>query len=215
MTQRTVLVDVDGTLIKGPSSESRLIRWLAARGELGLRQWLAALFFFLRYALRFGRHTAARNKAYLAGKPVALLQQLGVQFVQQELLQHLHPPMVQRLQAHIRQGDRVLLLTGTPVFVAQPLAEHLAVKEIIAMQPASANGRYLARPALVHPLGNDKPALTRQYGIDLAGCVAYADSVHDVALLQQVATPVAVMPDKSLAAVAKRLGWEVLGRLPA
>jgi phosphoserine phosphatase len=46
--------------------------------------------------------------------------------------------------------------------------------------------------------------------VDWSGSVAYADSYSDLPILHLVGHPVAVCPDKDLAAVLPELGWRVM-----
>ena len=49
----------------------------------------------------------------------------------------------------------------------------------------------------------------RQHGLDLAECVAYADSTSDLPMLEAAGYPVAVNPETKLAALARKRGWLV------
>ena len=48
-----------------------------------------------------------------------------------------------------------------------------------------------------------------QHGLDLAECVAYADSTSDLPMLEAAGYPVAVNPETKLAAIARKRGWHV------
>lgn len=207
-----VLMDVDGTLLPNPSSETRFILYLASRGKLGPVQLTAALAFYVAYGRRYGRHVGRKNKAYLHRLSRAKVAALAQRFVAQRLLPRVRPALLERVRAHQRAGDRVALLTGAPDFLAAPLAEGLGVSLWCATQCSGNDRRYGWGPPIQHPLGTDKLAaaerLCRQTGVALADAVAYADSIHDLELLQRVAQPVAVHPDRALARVARQRGWE-------
>jgi len=47
-------------------------------------------------------------------------------------------------------------------------------------------------------------------GVDLSSSTFYTDSYSDRALMERVGHPVAVNPDRRLAALAHRRGWEVV-----
>jgi len=44
----------------------------------------------------------------------------------------------------------------------------------------------------------------------LSGSYFYSDSINDLPLLQKVANPVAVDPDKNLRQVAEEKGWDTI-----
>ena len=52
--------------------------------------------------------------------------------------------------------------------------------------------------------------LAREYELDLEQSWAYSDSSSDLPMLKMVGSPVAVNPDRELAAVARELDWPVL-----
>ncbi len=213
-------VDVDGTLLEGRrSSEAGFMLWLARRGCLGPRQGAAALWFLLRQLPRYGRHVGKKDKAYLAGLEVGRVRRLAQAYAAQALFPRLRPSLLARLEAHRAAGTAVLLLTGTPDFLAEPLARRVGAAGWIATRCAIREGRFLAAPPRQHPFGAEKRRLAeawcRQRGLPLAQCAAYGDSGHDLPLLEAVAWPVAVAPDRRLAAEAARRGWPVLDGAPA
>lgn len=209
-----VLMDVDGTLLPNPSSESRFIAFLLRRGELGPGQIAAAAAFHLRYGFRFRRHVGRKNKAYLHGLGLARVAELGRRFVAQHLLAQLRVEVVERLRAHQRAGDQVALLTGSPDFIAAPLARALEVTHWCGTRCAMRGAHFDWHPPTRHPLGADKLQAAQQLCAQahgtLAAAVAYADSVHDLALLERVGHAVAVHPDRRLRRIARQRGWECL-----
>jgi HAD superfamily hydrolase (TIGR01490 family) len=214
---RLILVDLDGTLLDHPSSERRFIRHLARRGMLGPRQWLAAGGFFLRWTARFGRAVARKNKAYLAGLEQGRVAMAADAFVTGVILPRLQPALLDRLRRHAAAGDRLVLLTGAPDFIAAPVARRIGAR-CCATVCRGRDGRYTASPPLRHPLGAEKLALARELaqdaGVELHRCVAYADSGDDIPLLRAVGRAVAVNPDRRLARAAARRGWEVVRLAP-
>lgn len=209
-----VFVDVDGTLIKGPSCEARFAAYLLRRGRLGTRQLAQAALFVPRFAPSFGRHVLKKNKAYLAGLEVEAIAASAEAFVRQELEPLLRPELVRRLEAHRGAGEVIVLLTGAPDFIARPLAELVGAELWRATKCERANGVYSAEPPAEHPFGAAKLAFAeevcRQAGSRLSECAAYADSAYDLPLLERVGRPVAAHPDRALKRAARRAGWEVL-----
>jgi HAD superfamily hydrolase (TIGR01490 family) len=209
-----VLVDVDGTLVPPPSGEARFIAWLIWQRMLGARQLAAAAWFQVRWMPRFGLFTHRRNKAYLSGLSPEAVESVAASFVAERIAPHLRPNMRMRLQAHHALGDQVALLTGTPEFIARPLARRLGINLWVATLPSKRNGRFTAALPHRHPYAAEKiacaEALCADLGVRLAEAVAYADSGSDVALLERVGRPVAVHPDTPLRAAARTRGWEII-----
>ncbi len=209
-----VLMDLDGTLLPAPSSEARFITYLALRAKLGPVQIVSALGFYAVYWRRFGHHVGRKNKAYLTNLRRRQIELLAARFVQQKLLPRLRPAVLGRLRSHQRAGDKVVLLTGAPDFLAAPLAAALGVQRWYATECAYRGERFHWRPPLRHPLAAEKLKaaqwICRQEHIDLRDCTAYADSIHDLPLLERVARAVVVHPDRALANIAVDRGWERL-----
>jgi HAD superfamily hydrolase (TIGR01490 family) len=208
-----VFVDIDGTLIAG-RSEVRFIRHLTVTGRLGPRALSSALLFTLTQARRYRRHVWKKNKAYLVGLSTAEIRDLARAFVRREIEPRLRRQLSRRIEEHRAAGDRVLLLSGTPDFIAAPLAELVGAEGCIASRCAERDGRFTADAPLEHPFAADKLRLAqeaaRRFGCSLADCAAYGDSIHDRDLLQAVGRPVAVYPDRRLARWAAAHGGEIL-----
>lgn len=211
---RLVLFDIDGTLVPGASSEARFARYLWDQGALGVRQLLAFAWFCLRYFPRYGRHVMQKNKAYLSGHSKAEIAVFARDFVATRLRPALYAPALERLRAHQAAGDCIALLSGTPQFIADALAESLGVAHSQAALCAARGSLYIGAPPTRHPYGPTKVdaalALARETGLALDTAVAFGDSITDAHLFHTVGEVVAVQPDKHLSKAADGAGWEVL-----
>jgi phosphoserine phosphatase len=210
------IIDVDGTLLTGRrSSEALFIRYLLRHGVLGPRQIAAATWFLARHGPRYGRHAFRKNKAYLAGLALADIAAIAENFTREELEPILDRALLRRMEDHRATGTRIMLLTGTPDFIAVPLARLVGADGWRGARYALDNGVFLAAPPVQHPLGRDKiraaEALCGEAGCSLAEATTYADSIHDLPLMLSVRRAVAVRPDHLLMAEAKGRGWEVMG----
>lgn len=211
---RLVLFDIDGTLVPGASSEARFARYLWDRGALGVRQLFAFAWFGLRYFPRYGRHVMQKNKAYLSGHSKAEIAAYARDFVARRLRPALYEPALERLRDHQAAGDRIALLSGTPQFIADALAEALGVAHAHAALCATRGAVYIGAPPTRHPYGPTKvdaaEALARETALSLETAVAFGDSITDAHLFRVVEEAVAVQPDKHLSKAADGAGWEVL-----
>jgi HAD superfamily phosphoserine phosphatase-like hydrolase len=210
------LVDVDGTVLEGPSSERLFVSYLLRTRQLGPRQLAAAMAFYALWWPWYGRQVSKKNKAYLAGLPVSEVEKTAAEFVQRHLMSRLRPSMLARIASHRQAKQPVAFLTGTPDFIARPLAAELGVVELSATRCAQSNEVFMGCPPTVHPFGEEKlpaaRALCAALGVHLEECVAYADSFFDLPLLERVGLPVAVQPDRRLRLQAVRRNWEILDR---
>lgn len=214
MSERLAIFDIDGTLVPGDSSEIRFVRYLWRERLLGPRQLLAFAWFCVRYSLRFGKHVMQKNKAWLSGMNEAEVRSFAERFTRDTLIPVLYKPVVRRLEAHQAAGDTVVLLSGTPQFLAEALARELGVEAAYGALCCSKDEIYAAAPPERHPYGRTKldgaQALAEATGLRLSEAIAYGDSVHDAHLFHVVAEAVVVQPDDDLHSVATGQGWEIL-----
>ena len=114
-------------------------------------------------------------------------------------------------QRHLDAGQRVWLVTATPVELANILARRLGLTGALGTVAESVDGVYTGRlvGGLLH--GEAKAAairaLAEREGLDLARSSAYSDSANDLPMLSLVGHPIAVNPDAELRAVATERGW--------
>lgn len=211
---RLILFDIDGTLVPGRGSEPRFAAYLWRRGRLGLRQLGGYGYCLLRYLPRYRGHILQKNKAYLAGLAAADVRGWAEDFVAADLRPTLYAPAVARLRRHVETGDHVVLLSGTPDFIAAPLARALGAQGSCGALCATADGVFLARPPVRHPYGPDKVTAARgiaaETGLSLDEAIAYGDSINDAPLFRAVGRSVVVMPDRRLRAAARGENWELM-----
>ncbi len=114
-----------------------------------------------------------------------------------------------------------MFVSGGVDVVLKPLAETLGA-ELLAQRLEAINDRLTGahlgyatfeQPgAAVSQAARKAAALSRyaaETGIDLATSIAYGDSVNDVAMLEMVGTAIVVRPNRRLARIAGRRGWNI------
>lgn len=137
---------------------------------------------------------------------------------QQFMLEKIQPIMLdkanEKLAWHKAQGDFILIITATNRFVTEPIAEHLGVHELIAIEPEMVDGRYTGQVAGIPSFKEGKVIRLRKWledkDFDLAETYFYSDSHNDLPLLRLVGKPIAVDPDETLKAEAEQNSWPVI-----
>jgi HAD superfamily hydrolase (TIGR01490 family) len=210
--------DVDNTLMRG-ASIYHFARGLAARGMFGPRDLARLAWGQLAFRMRGTENAdhidAAREAAlaFVAGHRVADIVNLGEEIYDDTMADRIWEGTRELTQRHLQAGQRVWLVTATPVELANILARRLGLTGALGTVSESADGVYTGRlvGGLLH--GDVKAAavraLARREGLDLARCSAYSDSFNDMPLLQLVGHPNAVNPDAELLAEARRHNWPV------
>jgi HAD superfamily hydrolase (TIGR01490 family) len=210
--------DVDNTLMRG-ASIYHFARGLAARKMFGPRDlarmtW-GQLYFRFRGAENSDHIDAARQAAlaFVAGHSVADIVRLGEEIYDDTMADRIWEGARELTQRHLNVGQRVWLVTATPVELASILARRLGLTGALGTVAETVDGVYTGRlvGGLLH--GDAKAAAVRalaaREGLDLARCAAYSDSVNDLPMLTLVGHPNAVNPDAALRAEARSRGWPV------
>ena len=207
------LFDVDNTLLPGEASEIRFFRFLWRRGLVGWSELTRSAAWLVGHMPPFSLHSLRERKVYLTGKRPADIESYAREFCQAEMIGKVSVQGRAKLDGHRQAGHQVILVTGAPDFLIEPLAKFLGVAMVFAAKPEKRNSVYTG--ALIPPLpyGHGKRELilahAREMNLDLAGSYAYGDSPGDHDLLELVGHPLVVNPIRGMARTAQRLGWPV------
>lgn len=148
---------------------------------------------------------------WYAGAPVDQLRKDAQEMFDTLFLSRAFPEGLRRVREHRDAGHRTLLITGTLDIVVEPLRP--LFDDIVCARMTEENGRFTGELAEAPPVGEARALMIKDYAernsLDLAECVAYADSTSDLPMLEVVGHPVAVNPETRLAAIARRRGWPV------
>src|SRR5499427_647801 len=194
-------------------------RGLAPRKMFGPRDLakmaIGQLMFRMRGAEDADRIDAAQQAAlaFVAGHKVADITSLGEEIYDDSMADRIWEGARELTQRHLNEGQRVWLVTATPVELASILSRRLGLTGALGTVAETRDGVYTGRlvGGLLH--GEAKAAavraLARREGLDLARCSAYSDSLNDMPMLTLVGHPNAVNPDLGLRAEARSRGWPV------
>lgn len=117
------------------------------------------------------------------------------------------------VDAHKKNGDRVVVVTATNSFVTRPIAEIYGINELLATEPEIIAGEFTGKVSgepcfqvgKVHKL----KAWCKENNESLEGAYFYSDSHNDLPLLELVDNPVAVNADEILTKVAIKNKWAI------
>jgi HAD superfamily hydrolase (TIGR01490 family) len=123
--------------------------------------------------------------------------------------------VMNRARSHVRQGDLVVLLTGSFREIVEPLAARIGTALMITAPLCVRSGRYTGELDGPPTIGAGKAvalaAFLDERGIDPASTFGYGDDVSDVPFLERIANPVAIVTGGvGEPAFATERGWEVL-----
>jgi HAD superfamily hydrolase (TIGR01490 family) len=210
--------DVDNTLMRG-ASLYHFGRGLAARKMFGPRDLARMAWGQMSFRLRGTESSehidAARQSAlaFVAGHRVADIVALSEEIYDETMADRIWAGTRALTQRHLDAGQRVWLVTATPVELASIIARRLGLTGALGTVAETEDGVYTGRlvGGLMH--GEAKAAairsLAEREGLDLARCAAYSDSANDMPMLLLVGHPSVVNPDSELRAEARHRGWPV------
>ncbi len=210
--------DVDNTLMRG-ASIYYFARGLAARKLFGPRDLIrltwGQLAFRVRGAENSGHIDAARQAAlaFVAGHRVADIVALGEEIYDDTMADRVWEGSRELTRRHLAAGQRVWLVTATPVELANILARRLGLTGALGTVAESVQGVYTGRlvGGLLHGEAKAEAvrALAEREGLDLSRCTAYSDSANDLPMLALVGYPNVVNPDAELREAARLHSWPV------
>jgi HAD superfamily hydrolase (TIGR01490 family) len=209
--------DVDNTVVRG-ASIFHLARGLYRRKFFTLRDiarmgWQQARFRALGESMEHIQQIRESALSFVAGHSVAELTAIGEEVYDEVIADKIWPGTHALAQLHLDAGQRVWLVTATPVEVADVIARRLGLSGALGTVAESVDGVYTGR-LVGEPLhGAAKAdailALAVREGLDLSRCAAYSDSANDIPMLSLVGEPCAINPDAALRAHAKVHGWRI------
>ncbi|MDQ1287470.1 MAG: hypothetical protein QG622_1035 [Actinomycetota bacterium] len=209
--------DVDNTIMRG-ASIFQLARGLYRREFFTLRDitgwgWKQLYFRLLGENLAHLEAVRTRALTFVEGHSVNELRAVGEEVFDELIADKIWPGTLALAMTHIEAGQRVWLVTATPVEVAEVIASRLGLTGALGTVAEHVDGIYTGRLAGQPMHGQAKTealrALAASEHLDLARCSAYSDSANDIPMLSLVGNPCAINPDKRLRAHAREHGWRV------
>ena len=118
---------------------------------------------------------------------------------------------------HRSQGDQLLIITATNSFITKPIAALFGIEELIGTDLEEINNQFTGKIKGVASFQEGKVTRLNQWLDDKHLTLAqfdktffYSDSKNDLPLLKIVSHPVAVNPDVTLNAEAKKNNWPIM-----
>lgn len=217
-SQSAAFFDVDNTVIRGASiyafARGLVKNDIVSKREMAGFAWKQAKF-VLAGTEDMDDIAKIQDSALsiVKGRRVSEMTELAEDVFDDYMADRLWPGTLALAQEHLDRGQRVWLVSATPIEVAQVIANKLGLSGAIATRSEIEDGRYTGRllGAPVH--GKAKEAAVRELalaeGLDLGACSAYSDSANDIPMLSLVGDPHAINPDRKLRAYAKENDWPV------
>jgi HAD superfamily hydrolase (TIGR01490 family) len=209
--------DVDNTIMRG-ASIFQLARGLYQRKFFTLRDlagwgWQQFQFQLLGENLEHVEAIQEQALSFVKGHSVAELRAIGEEIFDEFIADKIWPGTYALAMTHMEAGQRVWLVTATPVEVAEVISTRLGLTGALGTVAEHVDGVYTGRLVGQPMHGQAKAeaiwALAVREGLDLQRCSAYSDSANDIPLLELVGNPCAINPDTVLRGHARAKGWRI------
>jgi len=209
--------DVDNTIMRG-ASIFQLARGLYRRKFFTVRDiagwaWQQFQFTLLGENLEHVQEIQEQALGFVKGHSVAELRAVGEEVFDELIADKIWPGTHALALMHVEAGQRVWLVTATPIEVAEVIAARLGLTGALGTVAEHVDGVYTGRLVGQPMHGAAKSeavrALADREGLDLQRCSAYSDSANDIPLLSLVGNPCAINPDGTLRAHARQNGWRI------
>lgn len=210
--------DVDNTMMMG-ASIFHFARGLAARKYFTTTDLLK----FCMHQVKFRVSGAESHEgmtrvrelalAFVAGRRVDEIISHGEDIYDELMADRIWTGTRILAQRHLDAGQRVWLVTATPVELASIIAKRLgltgALGTVAEVQDGYYTGRLVGEPLHGPAKAEAMIALAAREGLDLGRCTAYSDSSNDIPMLSTVGTAVAINPDSDLRRIARERRWPI------
>jgi len=207
------LFDLDGTITRRDTYLAYLLGFLLRHPER-LPRAAPLPWAVLQHLARRRDNTWLKTtflRAILSGVPRHVLEAWTETFLDRILAHGLRPGSRKALQRHRAAGHRLIMVTASLDFYAEPLGRRLGFDDVLCTRAAyDAEGRVTGALDGDNCYGEGKLRRVKRYVAEAAAglpVICYSDHHADLPLLRFATEPVAVNPSRRLKRVALRQGF--------
>lgn len=201
-------MDIDGTLLPA-SLEKWFVRYLFKNRLVSVYKTVGHAFHLWHWPVQ--AHTL--KLVYLAGCSEDEVRSWIQSAWENEIVHRIFPGWQQAIPWLQKQGCTIVLLSGTPRPLAQPLMELFHIQHALCAEPEIIAQHYSGRLLKPHPRGPNKSLYASEWlqthGLVWKDAIALANDWQDRFLLNR-ATPVVVHPSPRLFHLAQKKGWPMV-----
>jgi HAD superfamily hydrolase (TIGR01490 family) len=219
------IFDIEGTLFRG-----QMGRGFIAYARRNGRAWHANLYFlgimpkYLGYltgiipARSLNHDAIQRMPLLIRGYTQAQADQAYRWVAHEYILPSAYPDILERWWYHQQRGHHTFIVSGGLDPCVAHIADELKADGYWGTKVEEAKGKLSGRIIPPVVIGEGKRQAVHRmvelggFEVDWSASYAYADSLHDLSVLEMVGHPVAVYPDDRLAQIAGKRGWKIIQR---
>ncbi len=206
------IFDFDGTLISGYSA-TVFVREQIRRGEFTAREFAELMNAMLSFGMGRAGFSAmmAVTAQLMQGVSEQSYWEMADDLYKKQIARLVYPESRALLNAHLKKGHTVAIISSATPYQVQPAARDLGVENVLCTQLEVEDGLFTG--AVVRPTcfaeGKVLAAeqLAERFDADLDQSFFYSDSTDDQLLLERVGYPRALNPSSKLERLARRNRW--------
>jgi putative phosphoserine phosphatase/1-acylglycerol-3-phosphate O-acyltransferase len=212
--QIAAFFDVDRTLLAG-FSVIEFIRDGIVSGRMGPRGMLETAIAIAQFELgQIGFSSfAAGTSAGLRGTPEMEFAAIGERIFQDRLAADVYPESRALVQAHLKKGHTVAVVSSATRYQIDPLAQNLGIRHVLCTRLEVKDGKFTGGVLKPTCYGEGKAIAARElagaHALDLEESYFYTDSEEDLPLLAMVGKPRPTNPNGRLREIAVKRGWPI------
>jgi HAD superfamily hydrolase (TIGR01490 family) len=214
--QTLVIFDVDKTLVRG-QSQNILLNYLFKKRIIGFWYYIKILWWFILYKMHLVKNPRPIMEyafSFWKGQSEEYANKMMDDFFETTLKKYIYPEAVEIINNHIKNGDKVMLLSNAIEPLIKRVAKELGGVDYVSTRLEIVGGKFTGKMIDDMVYGPKKIEKIRDYvkksNLSLENSWAYADHISDLGLLELSTHPVAVNPDKFLIEEARKRSWQVL-----
>ena len=142
--------------------------------------------------------------------------QLHSEFMREAIAPLMLETALSLVAQHKEAGDFCVIITATNEFITTPIASLFQADHLLSTELEMENDHFTGNISGIPCYQSGKVEKLQQW-LDsqngewqISESVFYSDSINDLALLNQVATPIVVDPDEQLREAAKNSAWKII-----
>jgi phosphoserine phosphatase len=206
--------DVDGTLLPGISMEQLFIRYCRENRLIPPVNFFLFVLTAMKILLRGKISDMFKtNKALLTDLPVDKVETAAAICFDEMVKPLLSDQGGKVVDAYRREGYKILVMTGSPYFIAQHLIPIYHPDELIGFHLEISEGFYTGKGIGLHPYARRKKEvllnLREKLDLHFEGSAVFANHYTDVYHMELFGEAVVVNPTPKLRKIAEKRRWKI------
>ena len=212
---KAAFFDFDDTIVS-KSSAGVALMYFYHKGEVGIASILNGFLWGIKHKLNLadGEKMFKAGADMVKGYKEERLKEIMLDVFNEKIVHLIYQEAWDAIQAHIKAGDIVAILSSSPPYLLNLFAKFAGIKHVICSSQVVKDG--VMTSELVRPIcyGDGKvfwaEKFLKEHNLTWEGSYYYADSNSDSPVFEKVTYPICVNPDPRLRRKAQKKNWKIV-----